>query len=49
MIATGARAIPLSVPGAELLGVMSLRSAQEAKALKSALRPGATMAIIGGG
>ena len=49
VIATGMRANRLSVPGADLTGVLSLRSAADAEALKGALTPGARLAIIGGG
>jgi 3-phenylpropionate/trans-cinnamate dioxygenase ferredoxin reductase subunit len=49
IIATGARARPLDVPGAQLKNVMSLRSAADAEALKLVLRPGARIAIVGAG
>jgi 3-phenylpropionate/trans-cinnamate dioxygenase ferredoxin reductase subunit len=49
IIATGARARALPIPGADLAGVLSLRSAADAEALKSALRPGRRLAVIGGG
>ncbi len=49
IIATGARARPLPVPGAELDGVMSLRSAADAERLKAVLGPGKTLAVVGGG
>jgi 3-phenylpropionate/trans-cinnamate dioxygenase ferredoxin reductase subunit len=49
ILATGARARTLTAPGADLGGVLSLRSAADADALKAALRPGATLAVIGGG
>ena len=49
IIATGARARPLPIPGADLAGVMSLRSAADAELLKSALGPGTRLAVIGGG
>jgi 3-phenylpropionate/trans-cinnamate dioxygenase ferredoxin reductase subunit len=49
IIATGARARPLPVPGADLDGVMSLRSARDAERLKAALSPGKTLAVVGGG
>jgi 3-phenylpropionate/trans-cinnamate dioxygenase ferredoxin reductase subunit len=49
IIATGARARPLPVPGADLEGVMSLRSAADAERLKAVLGPGKTLAVVGGG
>jgi 3-phenylpropionate/trans-cinnamate dioxygenase ferredoxin reductase subunit len=49
VIATGARAMALPVPGADLKGVLSLRTAADAEELKLALQPGKRMAIIGGG
>ncbi|MES2340220.1 MAG: FAD-dependent oxidoreductase [Pseudomonadota bacterium] len=49
VIATGMRPNRLPVPGAELEGVLSLRTAADAEALKAHLKPGAHLAIIGGG
>ncbi|MDO8323400.1 MAG: FAD-dependent oxidoreductase [Phenylobacterium sp.] len=49
VIATGMRPNKLPVAGAELEGVLSLRTAADAEALKSHLKPGAHLAIIGGG
>ena len=49
ILATGARARPLTVPGADLKGVMALRSAADAEQLKAALGPGKRLAVIGGG
>jgi len=49
IIATGARARRLSIPGAELEGVLSLRSAADAELLKASLGPGRRLAVIGGG
>ncbi|HLK26002.1 MAG TPA: FAD-dependent oxidoreductase, partial [Caulobacteraceae bacterium] len=49
IIATGARARSLAIPGADLAGVLSLRSAADAEQLKAALGPGCTLAVIGGG
>ncbi len=49
IIATGARARPLPLPGADLKGVLSLRSAADAEELKAALGPGKRLAVIGGG
>lgn len=49
VIATGARARKLSIPGADLDGVLELRTAADAEALKAALGEGRRLAIIGGG
>jgi 3-phenylpropionate/trans-cinnamate dioxygenase ferredoxin reductase subunit len=49
IIATGARARSLPIPGADLAGVLTLRSAADAEALKAALGPGRRLAVIGGG
>lgn len=49
ILATGARAIALPVPGADLEGVLFLRTAQDAEALKAALGPGKRLAVVGGG
>ncbi len=49
VIATGARARKLPIPGADLKGVLELRTAADAEALKSALGPDKRLAVIGGG
>jgi 3-phenylpropionate/trans-cinnamate dioxygenase ferredoxin reductase subunit len=49
VIATGARAIALPIPGAELAGVMFLRTAADAERLKATVGPGKTLAVVGGG
>ncbi len=49
ILATGARARKLTIPGADLAGVLELRTAADADQLKAALVPGARLAIIGGG
>ena len=49
VIATGARARALSVPGADLYGVLALRDAADAERLKTSLGPGRRLAVIGGG
>jgi 3-phenylpropionate/trans-cinnamate dioxygenase ferredoxin reductase subunit len=49
IIATGARLRVLSVPGSDLQGVMSLRSAEDALQLRAAIREGLKVAIVGGG
>ena len=49
VLATGARPIRLPIPGADLGGILELRTAADAEALKAALGPGRTMAVVGGG
>ncbi|WP_162906607.1 NAD(P)/FAD-dependent oxidoreductase [Algihabitans albus] len=49
VLATGCEARRLSLPGAGLDGVVSLRTAADARALRSHLRPGADVVLIGGG
>jgi len=49
VIATGARAIALPIPGADLDGVMFLRTAADAETLKATIGPGKTLAVVGGG
>jgi len=49
IIATGARARRLALPGSDLAGVQVLRSAEDAEMLKLALGPGKRLAVIGGG
>ena len=49
ILATGARARRLDVPGAALDGVMALRSAADAEHLKLHLGPGRRLAVVGGG
>jgi 3-phenylpropionate/trans-cinnamate dioxygenase ferredoxin reductase component len=49
ILATGARARGLDIPGADLAGVLTLRSAADAEVLKAALGPGRRLAVIGGG
>ncbi len=49
ILALGARARRLPLPGAGLDDVLELRSAADADRLKAALRPGAKLAVIGGG
>jgi 3-phenylpropionate/trans-cinnamate dioxygenase ferredoxin reductase subunit len=49
ILATGARARRLDLPGADLEGVQVLRSAADAEVLKLALGPGKRLAVVGGG
>jgi len=49
IIATGSRARLLQLPGADLKGVLFLRSAADAEVLKAALGPGKRLIVIGGG
>jgi 3-phenylpropionate/trans-cinnamate dioxygenase ferredoxin reductase component len=49
IIATGARARKLPIPGADLKGVLELRTTVDAEALKAVLGPGKRLAVIGGG
>ena len=49
ILAVGATARKLPIPGADLAGVLELRTADDAEKLKAALGPGKTLAIIGGG
>lgn len=49
ILATGSRARRLDIPGADLPGVLSLRTFADAEALKAVLKPGARLAVVGGG
>lgn len=49
ILATGARARMLPIPGADLSGVLALRTAADAESLKTALGPGKRLAVVGGG
>lgn len=49
VLATGARARALPVPGADLPGVVSLRELDEAREIARRLTPGTRVVIIGGG
>jgi 3-phenylpropionate/trans-cinnamate dioxygenase ferredoxin reductase subunit len=49
ILALGARARRLPLPGVDLDGVLELRSAADADRLKAILHPGARLAVIGGG
>jgi 3-phenylpropionate/trans-cinnamate dioxygenase ferredoxin reductase subunit len=49
ILAAGARARWLTLPGSDLAGVQVLRTAADAEALKQALGPGKRLAVVGGG
>ncbi len=49
MIATGGRARPLPVPGAELDGVHTLRGLDDTAAIRAGISPGARIFVVGGG
>ena len=49
LLATGSSPRPLSVPGADHAAVAYLRSIDDSERIKAALRPGARIAIVGGG
>ena len=49
IIATGSRPRNLNLPGADLDGLLTLRSMADAEALKSVLQAGKSLAIVGGG
>ena len=49
VLATGARSRSLAVPGAELRGVLTLRTLSDAKALVSCIRSGGKVVVIGAG
>ncbi len=49
ILATGARAVALPIPGADLAGVMFLRTAADAEQLKATVGPGKRLAVVGGG
>jgi len=49
ILATGARPIALPIEGADLAGVLYLRTAADAERLKAELGPGKRLVIVGGG
>jgi len=49
LLATGARARTLNLPGAELEGVLSLRDQVDSANLRSRIGPGMSLLIVGGG
>lgn len=49
LIAVGAQALPLEVPGADLVGVLKLDHMEDAKAILKQARRGKTAIVVGGG
>jgi len=49
VLATGARARTVDIPGSDLEGVLFLRTAADAELLKARLGPGRRLAVVGGG
>jgi 3-phenylpropionate/trans-cinnamate dioxygenase ferredoxin reductase subunit len=49
ILATGAAARTLRIPGGQLRGVHTLRTVADSVELRTAIRPGARVAIVGGG
>lgn len=49
ILATGARAIALPIEGKDLKGILFLRTAADAEALKAEVGPGKQLAVVGGG
>ena len=49
VLATGARARELPVPGADLKGITYLRNLGHAHEIRERIRPGARLAVVGGG
>lgn len=49
LLATGARARVLPVPGGGLDGIFTLRSLDDCRTLQRELRPGRSLAVVGGG
>ena len=49
ILATGSTARKLSVPGADLPGVLELRTLADGRKLRAAIRPGARLVVVGGG
>ncbi len=49
ILATGARARRLALPGGDLAGVLELRTFADADRLKAVLGPGKRLAVVGGG
>jgi 3-phenylpropionate/trans-cinnamate dioxygenase ferredoxin reductase subunit len=49
ILATGSRLRNLTIPGADLRGVVYLRTAADADRLKGLIAPGRTLAVVGGG
>lgn len=49
VIATGAQPRPLEVPGADLQGVTTIRTLEDARAVRAVLQPGLRVVVVGAG
>lgn len=49
ILATGSTARKLDVPGADLTGVLELRTLADGRRLRTAIRPGVRLVVVGGG
>jgi 3-phenylpropionate/trans-cinnamate dioxygenase ferredoxin reductase subunit len=49
LLATGAQPRPLDIPGADLDGVLTLRTVTDADAIRAAARPGTRVLVVGAG
>lgn len=49
VLATGARARRLALPGSDLANIVTLRDLSDAETLRTVVQPGRTLAIVGGG
>ncbi|MFZ2390114.1 MAG: NAD(P)/FAD-dependent oxidoreductase, partial [Polaromonas sp.] len=49
LLATGARARRVAIPGGDLAGIHTLRDLADSLALRQALQPGQSLVIVGGG
>lgn len=49
ILATGSTARKLEVPGADLAGVLELRTLADGRKLRAAIRPGVRLVVVGGG
>ena len=49
ILALGSRLRKLPVPGADLSGILELRTAADADRIKAVIKPGMTLAVVGGG
>ncbi len=49
VLATGSNAVRLPLPGADLPGVLTFRDCADVEQMRSAIKPGARAAVVGGG